>query len=956
MIIFNSRFYLYFILLVLFSSKVCAQRIGESHEKWLSLSTPHFEIFYSAEHQDLSLYYAHIAELSYAEIMTIFTVPPIEKVVVILNDSTDSPNGFTTLLPYPYIMIYPVQAGRDDTLSESAEWAKELFVHELAHVFQLYPAEDTYKWIKPVFGTIIAPNLLMPLWWKEGMAVEVESRLSHQGRTRSYFQDASIRALVLENKLFQYTLAEANEALPSWPYGGRPYLFGSMFMSEIGFKTEGKALNQLTLGQAARLPYAIEAPHQRLFGLNYESHYLQTLSTYETHAQQQLQTLKSLPPSETTPIDVKLISSRHPRFDSTGTMLGLVTVDKKGRQISFYKKDSQSLKWEKRKYKKAPSGDISTFEFHPTESKIVFAKIDQVDAKRTFSDLYVFDLTQDKEARITRSARARNPIWSADGKTLYFISTFNGKTQINSINANTEIIEQLLELGYTERFHEIALYNPTELFISIRNNKGQLQSQLFDLTNRTLKEFKPISPEVEHLKNRSEKIYFTSIANGVSNIYLHKNKNEDVPMSHFLTGALDFDVHDDLGVATLHTTHGLQVHTFTPKPQPTLPQISNQFRERYKYQESVAPAFEAQTGEAKSLKYLYPHYWIPFIATSSANNSVYFQILTSGQDPLLIHRYNLSLDYDSYIDELGYNFDYINSAFRWPITFGAQKTFKPIGDTKIFIERSLTTLGFIPDTFKLSPKISMNAGMQISEIDQSDLRTQHVGPYLQAIYKDIKQTQFDIYPTGGWGTYLQVESLKAQDKDLSDFLGDYDQVTGSLLGYHSLWLPEDHSLYAKVSFLHTLQDVSTRFGTSNSVFPSITDNPIPDFLLRGYGVGQFFGSRLTTLNTEYRFPIKKIYKGNGTDPFFLKRLNGAIIVDGLTVSGGAFDKNDALTSQNMSESFWSTGAEVRLETTIGYLLPVNFILGFYQPLSPRYAEQGQMGLSLQIGGGLPSRD
>ncbi len=958
MINFISRFYLIFVLLVSFSEAVFAQRIGDSREKWQMLTTPHFEIFYSAEQQDLGLYYARIAEQSYAEIMTIFTIAPKEKIVVILNDSTDAPNGFTTLLPYAYIMIYPVQAGRDDALSESGEWAKELFIHELAHVMQLYPAEDLYKLAKPVFGNIVAPNLLLPLWWKEGMAVEIESRFTHQGRTKSYFQDAGIRALVLEKKLFHYTLAEANEMLPTWPYGSRPYLFGSMLMSDIGTKDQGKAINELTLGHASRLPYWVEAPHERIYGYNYESHYLLTLDAYQRQAEEQLKTLQSVEPtSQMTPIDPSLISGRHPRFNSTGETLALVSTNKKGKKIAFYNFNKQENKWERQKFKKAPDGDISTFEFHPEQNKIVFAKIDLVDSKRLFSDLYTFDLTEDKEKKLTTAARARNPIWNLHGNIIYFISTFNGKTQLKAMNVATESIDQLLELGFNERLHEISLYNDNELFVGIKDSKGNIQAKLFDLTTHKLSDFKVSTPEVEHLKKRFGKIYFTSVKSGVSNIYQYRNANDEVPVSHLLTGALDFDVNKEgYAIATVHTAGGFQVQGFDLHQYKALPKISNKFRDRYTYTETPIADYEYTIEDAKSLKYLYPHYWIPFVSTSSANNSVFFQAVTGSQDPLLIHRYNLAVDYDSFIKKVGYDFDYINSAFTWPFTLSATRNFRPIGNTDIFIDRSLAALGFIPDTFKISSKLTMNAGLQYSEVEQSDVRTQHAGPYVQASYKSIDQTLFDIYPTSGWGIFLQLENQKSTKKDAPDLLGDYDQATGALVGYNSRWLPEDHSLYAKLSFMHTFQKVSTRFGTSSAVMPSLSDSTMPDFVLRGYGVGQFFGSRMTTLNTEYRFPLTTLNSGSGTYLYYLKRVNGAIVVDGLTVSGGAFDKDDFLKAENMSRSFWSAGAEARLETTLGYLLPVNFIFGVYAPLSPQYAQDDfQTGLSLQIGGGIPGR-
>lgn len=957
MVRFISRLYLIFVLLVSQSQPVFAQRIGDSREKWQMLITPHFEIFYTAEQQDLGLYYARIAEQSYAEIMTIFTVAPKEKIVVILNDSTDAPNGFTTLLPYPYIMIYPVQAGKDDALAESGEWAKELFIHELAHVMQLYPAEDLYKIAKPLFGNIIAPNLLLPLWWKEGMAVEIESRFTYQGRTRSYFQDAGIRALVLEKKLFHYTLAEANEMLPTWPYGSRPYLFGSMLMSDIGNKDQGKAINELTLGHASRLPYWVEAPHERIFGYNYESHYLLTLDSYHRQGEQQLKTLQTVTPSKTTTIDPKLISGRHPRFNASGEILAMVSTDKKGKKIAFYKHDKANNQWSRQKFKKAPNGDIQTFEFHPSQDKIVFAKIDLVDAKKSFSDLYVFDLNDDKEKKLTTAARARNPIWNQNGNIIYFISTFNGKTQLKALNVATESIDQLLEVSFSERIHEVSLYNDKDLFVSIKDRKGEIHPKLFNLSTRKLTDFKIAAPDVEHFKYRFGKFYFTSVKNGVANIYQYRGSGEAIAVSHLLTGALDFDVNNNnYAIATVYTAGGLQVQGFELVPYQALPKISNQFRDRYNYIEKPIADFEYNIDQAKALKYMYPHYWIPFISTNSGNGSVFFQAVTGSQDPLLIHRYNLSVDYDSYIKKVGYDFDYVNSAFTWPFTLSATRNFKPIGNTDIFIDRSLAALGFIPDTFKLSAKLAMNAGLQFSEVEQSDIRTQHAGPYLQVSYKSITQTLFDIYPTSGWGAYLQLENQKSTQKNAPPLLSDYDQVTGSLVGYNSRWLPEDHSLYGKVSFLHTVQKVSTRFGTSNAIFPTLSDSNMPDFVLRGYGAGQFFGSRMASLNTEYRFPLRTLNSGSGTYMYYLKRVNGALVVDGLTVSGGGFDKNDILRAENMSRSFWSAGAEARLETTMGYLLPVNFIFGYYHPLSPRYAQDDQQfGLSIQLGGGIPGR-
>ena len=224
--------FLFLISILFFNLSSYAQRIGFSDDVWKTIKTEHFDIIFSAQQQDLGLYYAQVAEKAYQNLQTVFTEKPTRTVIVV-NDSTDASNGYATRIPYPLIMAYPVLINDHDSLTEAGEWARELITHEMTHILQFEPALGFYKYIRPVFGTIVAPNLLLPIWWKEGMAVEMETQFSPRGRLRSNFQDASLRAMVLDRKLFSYTLASVNEMLPSWPFGMRPYLFGSVFWSQL---------------------------------------------------------------------------------------------------------------------------------------------------------------------------------------------------------------------------------------------------------------------------------------------------------------------------------------------------------------------------------------------------------------------------------------------------------------------------------------------------------------------------------------------------------------------------------------------------------------------------------------------------------------------------------------------------------------------------------------------------
>ncbi|MBY0451773.1 MAG: hypothetical protein K2P92_01975, partial [Bdellovibrionaceae bacterium] len=183
--------FLFFIQLVvtcLTIQSAHAQRIGHSDENWRIIRTPHFDIVVNSQQLDLGRYYARAAETAYSELSTVFD-NMTERTVVIVNDTTDVSNGYATRIPYPHVMAYSVQNGDHDWLAENGDWPQLLMTHELTHITQFEPATGFYRFLRPIFGQIVAPNMLMPTWWKEGMAVEMETQFSTTGRSRSTFQD-----------------------------------------------------------------------------------------------------------------------------------------------------------------------------------------------------------------------------------------------------------------------------------------------------------------------------------------------------------------------------------------------------------------------------------------------------------------------------------------------------------------------------------------------------------------------------------------------------------------------------------------------------------------------------------------------------------------------------------------------------------------------------------------------
>lgn len=950
--------YLVLFLGLFLSQNTLANRVGFSDEKWIVQHTPHFEIHHSAQQQDLGLYYAQIAETAYANLAQVFNTHPA-KIKIVINDSTDNSNGYATVIPYPLIMIYPVQISNQETLSEAGEWARELLTHELTHIFQMYPYHGVYDWIRPVFGTIVSPNLISPSWWKEGMSIEMETQFSPQGRSRSNFQNATLRSLVYDDQLMKFSLAEANETLKTWPYGNRPYFFGSMIMSEIANDGGLGAINHIVERQSERAPYFIEQPLKEAIERSYQNQFYKTIETQTQISHQQIALLKTQPLTQSVVIDDKLLSSRSPRYNKNLQILALIGLKKSGPEILFYNWSNEQKKFVVDTEQKKISGSIGGFEFHPVEPLIVYSKIDAVNSKQEFSDLYTYDLSTQKTKQITHSERAREPQFSEDGTSVLYIVTGSGVTELKILNLKEEKITSIYKTSYQDRMTQALFINKNEILLDIRDKNGEQKLKIINLTHQ--KEYPIETPhkQVRFIKKFGQKLYFTDTANGVSNIYSTDLQQKlfavTHPETHLLTGSLNFDVTDDKFFVGLIGSSGLIAHEIERSKQNSglnfkLPVIENPIALRYKFSDPKPATVAPESKDYSVWPSILPHYWIPYAGTSSSNKGYFVQAQTSGNDPLNIHTYQASLIYESDINKLGFNFNYVNSSFDWNIQASALQSQKSYGTVAATIlQKNSYALGVLPDVFQISENLSVGIGGLLNQVDDGFTLTEHFGGYVQTAYKNFDQKVFQYYPMSGWGGAVKIETMKAQ-KNLGANLADYTQATGTASGYFSKWLPEDHALMFKVDGLYTFDNVSSRFGVNNTQFPTIADGLVSQFALRGYSSGQFFGSQLFTGTAEYRFPIKNIHKGSGTDPLFIKTLTGAVVVDGLATKGFGVNEFNSFIPLKLTDQFWNTGIEARFSTTVGYFISVNFILGYYLPFSPAYAKSGQTALSLQIGG------
>ncbi|MCB0751243.1 MAG: PD40 domain-containing protein, partial [Ignavibacteriae bacterium] len=100
--------------------------------------------------------------------------------------------------------------------------------------------------------------------------------------------------------------------------------------------------------------------------------------------------------------------------------------------------------FEKKEKELVKSGIRSTFSFIRDSNKIIYAKLSQDNPKWTnIHDLYVYDLNEEEETRITFGLRANNPSVSKDGKKIVFLFQKDGTSNVGLVDIDGKNFKRL---------------------------------------------------------------------------------------------------------------------------------------------------------------------------------------------------------------------------------------------------------------------------------------------------------------------------------------------------------------------------------------------------------------------------------------------------------------------------------------------------------------------------------
>ncbi|MBI5017230.1 MAG: PD40 domain-containing protein [Deltaproteobacteria bacterium] len=918
--------------------------------RWRTIVTDHFRIHYAEGLERDASELARIAEEVHGPLVDTVGWEPAEPTEITLVDETDLANGYTTILPYNRMVLYPVRPGLFQTIGDYSGWLRTLFVHEYAHVLGLDPVRGYSKVMRRIFGRTFAPatpvgalawfvatppNVFLPPWFHEGLAVNLESDLTGRGRRASTLYDMIYRVDVAEGTV--PPLDRLGGDFPVWPSFSTRYIYGTRLLAAAREASGPDTLRRLVLGHSSRFPYTINSPPRAVTGVTYQGLYDRMRAGLETEFEPQIRRLRAEGLTAAAELPATAHSETGPLWLDDRTIV--CTRDDQVHTPVLVRKDAATGREEE--LAERPGGRLRATRL--SDGRVAYTRVEvskPLAGGLLASDLYALRPGGLWPERLTRSARVLEADWSpAEGSfaAVQVDASSQRLVRLAFEGREPQATPLLAESGVR---YDGPRWSPDGKWVAFsrKTDAGQARLALLEVATGAVRLLTPEGTQAGFpaWSPDGTRLAFAWDRTGVWDLYEWEAPTGSIRrLTRLLGGGFEPDWSPDgrrlafttysgkgFGVAVLERAAALN------DPVIDVPAL-----------ETLAPTLETPAAPpvASSRYAPYPRalptFWLPDLISDHAGGAA--GVWTAGTDPLDEHLYYLSAfwgwnsrrpygvgtyRYDAWYPTLTVN--------AWKLPVLHTDLLKAPGATYDYWEEnrtvSLEARLALPRALRTTSLAVAYAWEEVGRLsriredldgrrDLADLPFEgKQNPLSVSLLYDSAFPHDNRFTLGAEaGTRLEaIYRLRRRalgaDLDLEDVVGEwrhYERVPG---------------VHGVVAALRAKAGKGWGDVPLQSVYQ--LGGEAGEFPVRGYPDRVDRGDRAFAGSAELRFPLWGPYRGLRDWPLFLGRLHGA----------GFFDAGRTWGSGQGGDGAWrrGAGAELRVDTVLGYYLPTTFVLGY----------------------------
>ena len=488
---------------------------GRNHPElnWQVAETEHFRIMFPEHLRGIEDKAAPIAEASYEALSKNLDVTFDEKIRIYLSDEDEITNGFAVPVGNGYTNIWVHVNEYADTFTGEVKWLRKVIAHELGHIFHFKAVKSNIGFLQFVFGDPL------PSFWTEGLAqYETEKWDSQRG-------DRWLRLAVFDDKLNYYENNSTVNNRLRYAVGNSQLRY---FTETYGDTTLAKMLKHRDSMLGLKY-HDFKSAFAETTGKSYESfndEWRKHVNIYYNTLASGMSRTDSLGVEPTTFPGQFLYDVKYSPDYEYYAVLSLTSLERPVRRLYLTKNDST------KKTKILAEGLITEgINWSPDGNRIAYSRRTREKHGSIISDLFVYDIDQQKERQLTRNRRAWYPVFGSGGNQIAFIASEGSVSNIYLFNPETGEERKISDYqNDTELIDLTWNHQRNELVFQRFDNRGNRNLVVLDMDTREERIIddsvtdnrKPvISPD-------GQRLAFTSLRDDVPNVFIYDFKTDSI--------------------------------------------------------------------------------------------------------------------------------------------------------------------------------------------------------------------------------------------------------------------------------------------------------------------------------------------------------------------------------------------------------------------------------------------